>query len=1110
MERWGNMISIKKKVARAVAGISIAAMCGTLAITVPNIAVGQDTSTNNSSISASQNIDTSEGLNLGTGARATSTVYINQVGVKEEALAAVKKWRQDALDTNVRWDVNGEEKTVADALTAYGISRDEYLNPKWSYAMERIAIQRIAEVMSANLGHTRPNGGTPWTLLYNGTSSETEDLSWGDTTVTEAIDHWATEKEYWVNKTPGKVTGHYTSLINPLLKSYGFAGANHYRWSGEALHRVDSNESATNWSGDLTFTIPMAVSHFQSVGVSNPINLSVGQSQEINMNETFPGSEYDYGNDTQLQYIISLKSADSDIATVDDNTITGMKPGSTTITITSGDQSRDITVNVVGAKVTEVTNPDDITVSSGTAESELGLPKTVNAKLNNGTNQDVAVKWADLTAEQKATLAARDGGTIKLSGTVDGWDKPVTLTITVTKATVVSADIADADKNVTTESGTKPTLAKQGTVTWSNGDTEQADVQWNDIDAAQYSARDGGQFTVTGKLAGKSVSVQVTVKPATVTKVANVDPVTTEAKVAPKLPSTVKVTWSNGDTTDETVTWNITAEDYAKRGSKEISGTVLSGTNQQTVKTTLTVTAHITKVTDPDTVTTPSGTDPKNQLPKQVTVTYSDDETAQADVTWDASTKAQYTQTKGGSYKLSGKVAGTDLPATITVNVTAATLDTVDNPADITVASGTKPEELKLPETVVAHYSDGTTAPVQVQWNALTDDQKATLADKKDGQFTVQGTAEGKDVTLTVKVTPASITSVVAPTGITVESGTAADALPLPSTVKVQWSNGTESDATVTWNALTDEQKAILASRDGGDFTLGGDVDGYTKPKQRLFKRALAAITGSTTTADDVTIDVHVKPATAQTATLAQGDDQVTTASGTAPTLPAKATVTWSNGDTTQEPVSWNAVDKTQYSARQGGAFEVAGTAQGLPVTTTVTVKPATVVSVKPQADSVETTVGSAPAKLPAATVTWSNGDSETKMPAWDTIADTSVAQAGEFTEKGTVTIDGTDHEVSVKVIVNAKEEPKPDDNKPTDQQPTDDQKPDDQQQSQNPEQKPADQSESADKYGTLAATGAAIAAIAVLAVLALVVGVVLRVRSSKSTATTQAQHTEE
>lgn len=95
------------------------------------------------------------GVGLGGGATGYTVENLHQNGAAEESLKAVVKWRQDALnDTSVKW--NG--KTMKQYLADNDISESDYLNPKWSNALERIAIQRAIEAWDYNDGHTRPMG----------------------------------------------------------------------------------------------------------------------------------------------------------------------------------------------------------------------------------------------------------------------------------------------------------------------------------------------------------------------------------------------------------------------------------------------------------------------------------------------------------------------------------------------------------------------------------------------------------------------------------------------------------------------------------------------------------------------------------------------------------------------------------------------------------------------------------------------------------------------------------------------------------------------------------------------------------------------------------------
>ena len=109
---------------------------------------------------------------------------------------------------------------------------------------------------------------------------------------------------------------------------------------------------------------------------------------------------------------------------------------------------------------------------------------------------------------------------------------------------------------VSTDSGVEPELPPTGSAVWSNGDTTNEPIIWEAND--RYMDREGGTYTVTGTVDGwaSSVKVTVTVNPASVRDTTTPE-VTTTVGTEPVLPDTVKVTWTNGDTTDEPVTWDL-------------------------------------------------------------------------------------------------------------------------------------------------------------------------------------------------------------------------------------------------------------------------------------------------------------------------------------------------------------------------------------------------------------------------------------------------------------------------------------------------------------------------------------------------------------------------
>lgn len=805
--------------------------------------------------------------------------------------------------------------------------------------------------------------------------------------------------------------------------------------------------------------------------VDTPADMTVKQGSQLQLPES-------------LKVTWSNKEQSDEPVTWDTSAVKMDTPGTYTVTGTVAGTNVSLKVTVTEASITAVDNPQQMTVASGT--TQLDLPKTVHATFDNGTSRDVAVTWADLSAEQKGILASRKGGVITLSGTVAGWDKPVTLTINVTPATVASVELSPADTNVTTPSGTAPALAKTGKVTWSNGDTTQEPVTWDAIDKSKYSPREGGEFDVNGTLAGKPVTAHVTVLPATVTSVKELSPVTTEAKQAPQLPKTAEVTWSNGDTTQEPITWNISESDYAKRGEKQINGTILTGTkNEQKVSVTLTVTAHIVKVVDPEPITVASGTNPNGQLPSEVKVVYSDDEEGTANVVWSTLSKEQYSAREGGTFTVTGSVEGTQLPATQTIKVTPATLDTVDVPADLTVVMDT---QAKLPETITGHYSNGDESAVPVTWDSSTLDTHTV------GDYTLSGTVDGysKPVSLTVHVIAAKIISVEEPTPLTVPSGTKKGELTLPQTVVAHFDNGTSADVPVTWSELTDADLQTLASRQGGTITLRGSVAGKAPASLNNLFVMLAAVAPS-----DVTLTINVEPATVTSASVEP--TTVATKAQTAPQLPENATVTWSNGDTTQEPITWDEVNPQDYQNPDGNSFQVSGTVAGQKVSVTVNVTPLEITSITLTKDTVEIEQG-AGFEMPNAIVTYKNGSTTVLHPRWEDKSSSEIHNPGSYVYNGTVTVRGEEKPVSFTLVVKekAKEEPGKDDNKPGEKDNEGGKKPSKPAEPSKPAKPQADGKKASSKPRALASTGANVSIILLVALTALTAGAALRMSTRK------------
>ena len=94
---------------------------------------------------------------------------------------------------------------------------------------------------------------------------------------------------------------------------------------------------------------------------------------------------------------------------------------------------------------------------------------------------------------------------------------------------------------------------------------------------------------------------------------------------------------------------------------------------------------------------------------------------------------------------------------------------------------------------------------------------------------------------------------------------------------------------------------------------------------------------GQLTLGSDATLYAQWKTADTKFINGIQNNLTATTTAGTAPTLPATASVRWSDGSTTNETVTWNTPANYADLYAKAGTFEVTGTVQGHNVKCTVT-----------------------------------------------------------------------------------------------------------------------------------------------------------------------------
>jgi len=283
-----------------------------------------------------------------------------------------------------------------------------------------------------------------------------------------------------------------------------------------------------------------------------------------------------------------------------------------------------------------------------------------------------------------------------------------------------------------------------------------------------------------------------------------VDNGTTSNQLKKLLPSTVNVVMENKTKSTATVTWNTA--NYVSKVKSTKSFTLTGKVKETKLKAEIKVIVanpYIKAIKTPASITVANGTKAGNlNLPKYVSVTKSNDTTANAKVIWDTSTY-NGNVTKATTFVLKGNVKGTENIATITVKVAKPFIKSARKPCVLVVDNGTTLQQLntKLPTDVSVKLSNGKTDSEKITWDTTGYNGNV----EKGTTYTFEGTLVKYSeitTTITVKVGEPFIAEIKAPSAISVDNNTTLEQVKakLPQTVEVKVSNGIDSTAKVTWD----------------------------------------------------------------------------------------------------------------------------------------------------------------------------------------------------------------------------------------------------------------------------------------------------------------------
>lgn len=218
------------------------------------------------------------------------------------------------------------------------------------------------------------------------------------------------------------------------------------------------------------------------------------------------------------------------------------------------------------------------------------------------------------------------------------------------------------DGEVTTASGTAPSLPLKARIAFYDGSEKDYNIDWNTYDESLYKTRNASQFTVTGSISDLQLTTNciVNVEAAKITHIDELSNKTVIIGSALSLPATASVTWSNGDHTNEVIKWDNYDENALKYvHTFSLKGYVYNSTIIQTVHV---KDASVTSVSVPAVVSTTAGVEAK--LPQYATVRYSNKTSKKVKIIWD-----NQVFNEPGKYTVYGKLSHSTHKVSIRVEV---------------------------------------------------------------------------------------------------------------------------------------------------------------------------------------------------------------------------------------------------------------------------------------------------------------------------------------------------------------------------------------------------------------------------------------------------------
>lgn len=608
---------------------------------------------------------------------------------------------------------------------------------------------------------------------------------------------------------------------------------------------------------------------------------------------------------------------------------------------TSEDQAVD--------KITSLADLTDLHVAEG---SDATLPQTVAATYESGATKQENVTWKLNGVDAPATLAQLPAGSYEFEGTVDGATQTVKQRVIIeapadpAAVNAVAPVSSNEDLKIASVDST-PIVKKyvgQGYVgeeygtsvnlTLTNGTKATGMVNWDEASRNTIkTASDESEVPIQGSISyiyignmgyslSEPYSVAGTLKVFVPRSSNYTQSVTTSPGVAPSLPSTAYISYSDNSGCSCDVEWDEVSEvDYQKPGSFVVEGH-LTYSRSTLVSCTVNV-REIKSVQTEFECMTAVGMSPS--LPYQAMVTFDQNESQPVHINWDSVNPDSYAQP--GTFVVKGRLDGLDRrEVTCTVAVKDAKdyfdLDSLtyervvgdESPLDSDVhLKVTRPDgeywynyPVKWDNADASRFQTAGTYEVT---GTIGDCGVSSLAGLK-----VKAKVVVKEVASIAQVAPIDT-----PVGIRPTTGSSAGSLPY--SVEVTFTDGSTVKGGVTWDTILDSMVA-----QEGSFTLGGSIM-YSRSKP-----GSPSIPISLGSAHRASINVNVRalqmPSTTSVSTLV----------GAQIHMPYTIEATMWNGSRGSYSVQWPAI--SQNTLNKLGKSTITGYFLGsnIPVTATINV----------------------------------------------------------------------------------------------------------------------------------------------------------------------------